>query len=829
MEFSKAKSFVIGGGKMSYLITIYKVEEDDKKECNVVAFFRTYISSKYYVIIESPDYNDGNTLIPFLVDGDKDEQKPQLIKDDFDKKIIEQYCENENLEDKNIDFSCSEDIEFLAILDLKSMKLMETIHSMPIEQLLNRKKALDVDKIVEGIDEKKIEDSLKGINENIPKSAEVFLKDCINVNKYDLWLNKKIEEAKNKISKFSNLDIFLPILNQLKTFQTLISLLLDHNKEKHTIEDVLVDFISFSEENELNLTRILENKAMQAFVSENDRKILYGTIVFRISSQFSPKTVNAVANYFYKEKDFGKAVKLFDSLIERYKITPEDIDLVETYNSIGCCYVEMMMFDAAYKAFELAIKTDSTYAIAHNNWAYTLAVECDVIPKNSIWEEKLREALRHINRAIQYRNNDVSFYSNKACIDYELSSFQEVIEDYNDAVSISSNYKELKTILTLKIYSQIELHCAKKQIFKFSDFLNDLETIFKNETGRNKYLFQALDVYYKIRNNTDKSDEICLKLMVFEFIVDRLMSSLAIRDLRQNIYFYTSLSSLQRLLEDDGFKQPIFCANHMNDPNEGQELYKTFLKQVDNKELIYDVFQKIEGIDEMSQRHRLNFEFTFLKAFTENDDSLPMWIHYGDKGRGCCVKVNPRFFSNFTNDSDTEEKNLGRNPFDDEYRLYKVLYLKEGALPDNIDPEIKKLYESFVDLFKDLCLQYVGYSSQLRKAVSSSILKIINSIIYLFKNTDYAYEKEMRIVLRRSISDFEREDIDIQITNPTENNPIPKVFVYAKKPLEIEEVILGPKQNEIDDFIPYIAMRLLKLNNYQEDKVHITKSLIEYR
>ena len=87
----------------------------------------------------------------------------------------------------------------------------------------------------------------------------------------------------------------------------------------------------------------------------------------------------------------------------------------------------------------------------------------------------------------------------------------------------------------------------------------------------------------------------------------------------------------------------------------------------------------------------------------------------------------------------------------------------------------------------------------------------------------------MRIVLRRSISDFEREDIDIQITNPTENNPIPKVFVYAKKPLEIEEVILGPKQNEINDFIPYIAMRLLKLNNYQEDKVHITKSLIEYR
>lgn len=823
---------------MSYPITIYKVEKDGKKECKVVAFFKDENLLKHYAIIESPDFDDENTLIPFLIYGDKNKQKPKSIKDDLDKKIIEKYCEAENLEYKNIDFKYAEDIEFFAVLDLQTMKFIEDNSNISIEKLFNQKndsdfdkllKKLYLDKLLEKWGVKIVEDSLKKINENNPKTIEEFLKNCINFYKYDLWLNEKIEEAKNKISKFSNSDFFSPILNQLKTFQTLISLLLDQNKEKHTIEDVLVDFVSSLTEKESNLDTILKNKAMQALMSENEIKILYGNIVFRANSKFSLKTVNTVADYFYKEKDFSKAVELFNSLIERYKITPEDIDLVEIYNSIGCCYVEMTLFDAAYKAFEQTIKTDHTYAVAHNNWAYTLAVECDEIPKDSIWKGKLRDALRHINRAIQFRNDDVSFYSNKACIDYELSNFQEVIEDYNDAVSISSNYKELKTILTLKIYSQIELHCAKEKIFKFGDFLNDLETIFRNETGRNKYLFQALDVYYKIRNHTDKAEEICLKLMVFEFVVDRLKSSLAIRDLTQNIYFYTSLSSLQKLLEDDGFKQPIFCANHMNDPNEGQELYKIFLKQIDNKELIYDVFQKIEGIDEMNQRHRLNFEFTFLKAFTENDDSLPMWIHYGDQGRGCCVKVNPRFFSNFTNNSDTEEKNLGRNPFDDEYRLYKVLYLHEGALPNNINPEIKKLYDSFIDLFKDLCLQYVGYSSQLRKAVSSSVLKIINSIVYLFKNTDYAYEKEMRIVLRRSISDFEREDIDIQITNLTENNPIPKVYVYAKKPLEIEEVILGPKQNEINDFIPYIAMRLLKLNKYQEDKVHITKSLIEYR
>lgn len=816
---------------MAYPIKIFKVENGEKSECNVIAFFQSELSSKHYVIIDNPNNIGNNTIIPFLVSNDKEEQELKSIENEIDKFIIQSYCVNNNFRDKDIDFTFCENMQFLAVLDIEYMKFIETYHRMSKQKMLEQKNALDADKVIEEIDKKIIAISLEELDENTPESAEAFIKDCISVNKYDLWLNKKIEDAKNKISKFPNSEEFIQIINQLKALQSLINLLSEPNKEKHIIEDALVDFVSFSDDNEFILNKILDNKAIQAYITENERKLLYGSIVYRVKNKFSAKTVDFVANYFYKERDFYKAVKLFDSLVDRYDKNSEGIDLVETYNSIGCCYVDMMMFDSAYDAFEKAIITNPSYAVAHNNWAYTLAIECDVIPKNSLRDDKLREALRHINKAIQYKNDDVSYYSNKACIDYELNSFQAVIEDYNDAISISSNYSEIKTILMLKIYSQIELHCAQKQTLTFSDFLNDLEIIYKNEAGRNKYIFQALDVYYKIVNSMQKkkADEICLNLMVFEFIVNRLMSSLAIRDLGQDIYFYTSLSSLQRLLADDGFKQPIFCANHMNDPNEGQELYKTFLQQIDNKELIHDIFQKNEGIYTKSRRQRFNIEFTFLKAFTENDDSLPMWIHYGDKGKGCCIKVNPRFFANFTNSSDADEKNLGRNPFDDEYRLYRVLYLRDGVLPNHTDPEIKRLYESMVNSFRDFCLQYVGYESSLREAVSGSISKIINSIKYLFKNTDYQYEKEMRIVLRRSISDFEREDIDTQITNSTENNPIPKVFVYAKKPLEIEEVILGPKLNVTDDFIPYIAMRLLKRNNYQEEKVHITKSLIEYR
>lgn len=813
---------------MSYPISVYIIEEGEKKECNVIAFFRNAASKKLYVIIESPSDKDGDTLIPFWVNDNDTEQEPQFLEDEKDKKIITEYCENE-LENKNINFSCAEDIKFYATLDLESIKFQEALRGMQLQKMLSQKDSLDFDKIIGQIDKKVVRMCFDEIDENEPQSIIQFIKICINVSRYDLWLNKEIEEAKNKISKFSNFDNFLPSFNQLKALQSLIELLSKPIKEKRMIEDALVNLIEFTNEDTLNINIILNNESIATFFSESERKKMYGAIVFRANKKFSSKTVNSVANYFYKENDFNKAVKLFNILSESCQSNQDDINIVELYNSIGCCYVGMMMFEDSYKAFRKATEIDSNYAVAYNNWAYALITECDVIPKNSIREAKLREALRRINQAIQHKNDDVSFYSNKACIEYELNSFQAVIEDYDDAIRVSSNFKDLETMLTLKIYSKIELHYSKIETLTFSDFVDDLELIYKNRSTGNKYLFQALQVYNTIKNCVDNADEICLKLMVFEFVVDKLMSALAIRNLDQDIYYYTNLSNLQRLLADDEFKQPIFCANHMNDPNEGQELLRAFLQEITTKELIQDLFNKAEEMTVNKQRQKLHAEFTFLKAFTENDDSLPMWIHYGDEGKGCCIKINPRFFSNFENNSETEEKNLGSKPFDDEYRLYRVLYLKDGELSIDIGTEIKQLYEDFIDLFKELCLQYAGYTRQLKDAVRGSVSKIISNIIYLFKNTDYQYEREMRIVLQRSLSDFEREDIDIQITSPTECNPIPKIFIYSKKPLEIEEIILGPKLTEIDNIIPYITMRLLKMSNYQDAQINITKSLIEYR
>lgn len=821
---------MIGGTKMADFISVYTIEEGEKRECNVIAFFRNAESKKRYVIIVSP--NDNNTVIPFWVNDYAAEQELHFLEDDKDKNIIARFCENE-LEERSISFSYPNNIRFYAILDLEIIKFLDRVREMQLQEMLFPRKFFKIDenngKSNEKNDVDNVKISLNKININEPQSISEFIKNCINVSRYDQWINKEIEEVKNKISKFHNSDVSSSFFKQLNALQDLIELLSKPIKEKRAVVDALVNLFELVNKDELNINAILMNKSMADLYSESERKEMYGEIVFRVNEKFDFETVNTAANYFYEKNDFKKAVKLFVLLTERDGSKTNNNDIVELYNSIGCCYVGLMRFDDSYQAFRKAIEMNSNYAYAYNNWAYALMKECEVIPKDSVRETKLQEALRRINQAIQHNNKDVGFYSNKACIEYDRKSFQDVIEDFEDARKISSNFKDLETMLILKINSKIELYYLKKETLSFSDFIDDLEEIYKKKIGGDKFLYQALEVYYNIKNFVDNADEVCFRILVLEFIVNKLMSALEIQSLDQGIYFYTKLSSLQSFLADDKFRQPIFCADHMNDPNEGQELIRAFLQKIDSKVLIQDLFDKSEDFDANKRRQKLHAKYIFLKAFTENDDSLPMWIHYGDEGKGCCVKINPRFFGDFKSDFDTEEKNLGIKSFDDEYKLYRVLYLKNGKLSPDIDAEIRQLYNDFIEIFNELCSQYEEYSRQLKDAVKDPILKIISKIMYLFKNSDYQYEKEMRIVLQRSLSDLEREDIDIQTTSPTESNPIPKVFIYTKKPLEIEEIILGPKLSETNNIIPYVTMRLLKMNKYRNEPVNITKSSIKYR
>lgn len=176
-----------------------------------------------------------------------------------------------------------------------------------------------------------------------------------------------------------------------------------------------------------------------------------------------------------------------------------------------------------------------------------------------------------------------------------------------------------------------------------------------------------------------------------------------------------------------------------------------------------------------------------------------------------------------------DERSLVNNPFDNQYRLYEVLYIQNGDIVNDVSDEVIESYKNMLDKFSCISSIYSNFKPETRKVVVSVISKIINKLKYLFKSADYLYEQEMRVVLQRPLTDLRRDDIDIQVTTVTEGSAIPKVFIYTNKTLLIEEVILGPKINETDDIVPFLEMKLLKLNDFDADKFVITKSEIEYR
>lgn len=108
-----------------------------------------------------------------------------------------------------------------------------------------------------------------------------------------------------------------------------------------------------------------------------------------------------------------------------------------------------------------------------------------------------------------------------------------------------------------------------------------------------------------------------------------------------------------------------------------------------------------------------------------------------------------------------------------------------------------------------------------RKEALNIFGKLLSDIIYLFKDSSYSYEQEMRIIYSYdSVSD---------VFMHTETK-YPLLFVYPDFPLQIEEIILAPKFIDRTRKIPYIQEQIEKMCDYiGGDMPIITNSNIDYR
>ena len=377
--------------------------------------------------------------------------------------------------------------------------------------------------------------------------------------------------------------------------------------------------------------------------------------------------------------------------------------------------------------------------------------------------------------------------------------------------------------------------------------------------------------YYKDVKDKDKLNQ----LIDIYKIVQEIKFKLGLKEDNKKLQFghYTKGATLQVILKQEeneekeekeekkhifsvSGKTRLYNASYMNDPEEGLIIEKVLKSNKEGE--ISSYFENRNILDPSSW---------FLMSFTSKTDDLAMWSQYGDDAQGVCLVLKEDDFSRFTSFNDVSwrketlllesenksevaisesssdfksppnklENNDSTNSINrDETQLkseqkdnvskgsidylYRIAYIKnigkgfeleKSELFD--DDEIKKLDES-VNHLKQKLEENLDESDPFYK---NAISKCIEEIRYLFKSVDYKYENELRI-LRYANLDPSNDKIKIDKTSG-----IGKLYVERENPIQIDEVIFGPKFAN-----PEYVTPLLKL---LDKEIKYKKSTIKFR
>lgn len=169
-----------------------------------------------------------------------------------------------------------------------------------------------------------------------------------------------------------------------------------------------------------------------------------------------------------------------------------------------------------------------------------------------------------------------------------------------------------------------------------------------------------------------------------------------------------------------------------------------------------------------------------------------MWQMYGDAARGVCLVM------------DWEKAQ--------DLALYKVCYLNKTQKGYSVRVgENQSIDTNRVERHLR-SLRHTGH--KLRNLDEKLVFDaMIAPILYLFKDISYSYEQEYRIMYQ-----FEKYDERIRHTKPKEllkgtetKALVPMLYVLPDHPIQIKELILGPKFEDITNTLPYLHEQLEKM------------------
>ena len=476
----------------------------------------------------------------------------------------------------------------------------------------------------------------------------------------------------------------------------------------------------------------------------------------------------------FKNNDIERTKAYSTKAIEGYsKAIESGVHDKVIYKNRGIAYIGINDYTKAIGDLTKAIELGANDKDIYRNRGFAYA---------SI--EDYPEAIKDFTRVIKLDENNTEAYENRGIAYLNLEDYPKAIGDLTKAIELGTNDKVIYVNRGIA-YMGTKDDSKATNNFKEAIKLNKNDNKKNKNIGDNDCISNKIQLTDNIVNLIDDilqknesnvlPDEESINLIKLVSLCYYLMDEMRINPSdveEEKIVHYTKASTLQYLLKKDHSAQlRLNNAVYMNDPEEGQILKKVLCQLGQNNEL--ENLFKDEDVK----------NYTYLTCFSLHNErnELPMWVHYGDGGKGVGLVFHKSFF--------------------DKTDLYKVQYM------DVNNPDIKKLNENVQEKITAILnlLQEDGIRNNTRTEFKVYVNIILNYVSYLFKDKAYEYENEVRIL---SYKDYNSEDIKTD----GEGRDIPRLYIEYKQCITDKncvEVIVGPKAQytEIAAYAKYVGIQ----------------------
>lgn len=518
---------------------------------------------------------------------------------------------------------------------------------------------------------------------------------------------------------------------------------------------------------------------------------------------------NNFASILRQEAKYEEAITEYKKALDIFKdnFKKEHPLLATTYSNLGIVYCDLGMFEEAltFQMKALSIR-EAILGLNHPDTAKTYIYIGEIYGRISEYEKAIsyyEKALEIYNSALGNNNHYNSMvYYKIASLYQKVGDYKQAEEYFNKTQEIMSNLRDSNEVIsnTVNIISNGDKVTNIINLTEKPVFLDQSNSIIDKLTRNVLTELEASDPKdYEIFNQNFQE---------FQRLVNLIKQKLIFETNEETeICHYSRLKTLKYIIREKNQPQPrlrISNIAYLNDPSEGRVLLQLLNKYLKSK-VINNLFA--DEYSEDSKLAEVPFSKVFIGSFSTAKNKLPMWTLYGDDSKGCCLVFDDYFFDKKNELIEIKPEGEEKNIPSQEITLYRVDYIDIDDFDESdLFIEYIKRIANILDRLDEIISKY--------EFVRKWVMTLLDEIRFLFKDCDYDYENEVRVIIHA-------ENSEIQVDDGENELGIPKLYVDLQRKLNYKEIILGSKIDKPNVVAPFL------LHSGMVKKV--TKSGIHYQ